>query len=213
MHRLLFAVSMVFLALAVSAAEPSKPISLFDGKTLAGWEGNLKMFRVEQGAIVAGSLKQSIPNNEFLCTKRRFDNFELRLKAKLVGDGENAGIQFRSKRIPNHFEVKGYQCDMGRSERRLIWGSLYDESRRRKFLAQGDNERLAKVFKPNDWNQFVVRCQGKHIQIWVNGLQTVDYKEKDAKIEQRGIIGLQIHGGPPAEAWYKDIEIKLLAGD
>ena len=150
MHRHLFAVSMVFLALAVSAAEPSKPISLFDGKTLAGWEGNLEMFRVEQGAIVAGSLKQSIPNNEFLCTKRRFDNFELRLKAKLVGDGENAGIQFRSKRIPNHFEVKGYQCDMGRGEGRLIWGSLYDESRRRKFLAQGDNERLAKVFKPND---------------------------------------------------------------
>ncbi len=63
--------------------------------------------------------------------------FELRLQAKLVGDGKNAGIQFRSQRIPNHHEVIGYQCDMGEMGNRSIWGSIYDESRRKKFICRG----------------------------------------------------------------------------
>ena len=75
------------------------------------------MFRVEEGAIVAGTLKQPIPHNEFLCTTKEYANFDLCLKAKLVGDGDNAGIQFRSKRVPNHHEVSGYQCDMGTANR------------------------------------------------------------------------------------------------
>ncbi len=54
-----------------------------------------------------------MPRNEFLCTKKTYGNFELRLEAKLVGKGDNAGIQFRTRRIPNHHEVSGYQADMG----------------------------------------------------------------------------------------------------
>jgi len=46
--------------------------------------------------------------------------------------------------------------------------------------------------------------------MWMNGYQTVDYTEEDESIEQLGLIGLQIHGGPPTEAWYKDIRIKVL---
>ncbi len=186
-------------------------VSLFDGKTLAGWEGNLKMFRVEAGAIVAGSLKDKIPNNEFLCTEKEYGDFELRLKAKLVGEGDNAGVQFRSARIPNHHEVKGFQCDIGVMRERLIWGWLYDESRRRKFLAEADDEDLKNVFKAGDWNELVIRGEGQRIQIWVNGFRTVDYQETEDGIAPRGIIGLQIHGGPPAEASYKDIRIKDLS--
>src|SRR5256885_2096868 len=69
---------------------------LFDGKTLAGWEGNKEVFRVENGAIVAGSLQKKVEHNEFLCTAKEYGDFELRLKAKLVGKGDNAGVQFRS---------------------------------------------------------------------------------------------------------------------
>jgi hypothetical protein len=133
------------------------------------------------------------------------------LKAKLVGEGKNAGVQFRSQRIPNHHEVIGYQCDMGVMRDQSIWGALYDESRRRKFLSTGDDAEIKKVFKPGDWNELVIRCQGPRIQIWVNGYQTVDYKEADDKITRRGIIGLQIHGGAPAEASYKEIRIKELS--
>lgn len=186
-------------------------VSLFDGKTFKGWEGNLKMFRIVDEAIIAGTHKKSIPNNEFLCTTKTFSNFELRLEAKLEGKGTNAGIQFRSKRIPNHHEVIGYQADIGimRGDT-LIWGALYDESRRRKFLVQGTQEELQKVVKPTGWNDFVIRCEGNHITIKVNGYLACDYTEEDADIADSGIIGLQIHSGEPAEASYRRIRIKKL---
>ncbi|MFO0819162.1 MAG: DUF1080 domain-containing protein [Pirellulales bacterium] len=184
--------------------------SLFDGKTLAGWEGKAKFFRVEEGAIVAGNLKEKIPNNEFLCSTERYGDFELRLQARLVGQGDNAGIQFRSERIPNHHEVIGFQCDIGGTNEKPIWGWLYDESRRRKFLAEAPADKLAPVVKKESWNDLVIRCEGPRIQIWVNGLQTVDYTETDDKIARQGIIGLQIHSGPPAEASYRNIRLKKL---
>lgn len=186
--------------------EKIRSVPLFDGKSLKGWEGNLDMFRVEDGAIVAGTLKEAIPRNEFLCTTKEYSDFELRLKVKLLGDPKtaNAGIQIRSRRIPDHHEMIGYQADMGQH----YWGCLYDESRRGKILAAPDPEELARVLKPNGWNDYVIRCVGKRVQLWINGYQTVDYTEPDDSIEQTGVIGLQIHSGPPSEAWYKDIVVE-----
>ena len=68
----------------------------------------------------------------------------MRLKFKVLGEGVNAGIQFRTKRIPDHHEVSGYQADIG-GEQKSYWGSLYDESRRRKILAQADVDAVNKV--------------------------------------------------------------------
>jgi hypothetical protein len=185
------------------AADPPEGFtSLFDGQTLAGWEGDEKMFRVEDGAIVGGNLQEKIPRNEFLATTKQYENFELRLKVKALGDGVNAGIQFRTKRIPNHHEVSGYQADVGAG----WWGKLYDESRRNRILAGEE----AKTVKAGEWNDYVIRCEGPHIQLWLNGEQTVDYTEKEEGIARKGIIAVQIHGGPPSEAWYKDIVIKEL---
>jgi hypothetical protein len=104
----------------------------------------------------------------------------------------------------------GYQCDMGRAFGRNIWGALYDESRLRKILAEGEQALVLKAFKQNEWNDFKIRCQGPRIQIWLNGQQTVDYTEKEDNIDRVGKIALQIHGGKPAEAWYKDVKIKTL---
>lgn len=185
-----------------------KAAPLFDGKTLTGWEGNLDIFRIEDGAIVAGTLDKPIPRNEFLCTTREYRDFELRLKVKLLGDQKtaNAGIQIRSRRIPNHHEMIGYQADMGQH----YWANLYDESRRRKLLATVNQKELAKVLRLGEWNDYVIRCVGRRIQLRMNGYQTVDYTEPDDSIEQTGLIGLQIHGGPPSEVWYKDITIKVV---
>lgn len=196
-------------AMAPAAAEDGfQP--LFDGKSLAGWEGDKTVFRAQEGAIVAGSRAEKIPHNEFLASKEEFGDFELRLKARLIGEGKNAGIQFRSQRVTDHFEMIGYQCDMGFAGEKPIWGALYDESRRRKFLAEPDADKVLPVLKVDDWNDLVVRCEGPRIQIWVNGQQTVDYTEADDQIPRRGRFGLQIHGGEPAEAAYKDIRIKRL---
>jgi hypothetical protein len=199
-------------AAEIAAREPADErwSSLFDGESLAGWEGNRQMFRVEDGAIVAGTLERSIPHNDFLCTEKEYGDFELRLAIKLVGEGDNAGVQLRSRRVDGDHEVSGYQADAGSAWDRPIWGALYDEARRNKILADPGEELLKDLVKPNDWNEMRIRCQGPRIQIWLNGKQTVDYTETNEDIPRRGVIGLQIHSGPPAEAWYKDIRIREL---
>jgi hypothetical protein len=184
-----------------------KPIQLFDGKTFKGWEGNLKIFRIEQGAIVGGTLKEKIARNEFLCTKKTYKNFILTLEVKLLGGPKaNAGIQIRTKRIPNHHEVIGYQADMGKG----WWGSLYDESRRRKVLSAADPTGIDKILKPDEWNRYEIRCEGKRIRLFINGTQTIDYTEPNSKIPLEGVIAVQIHGGPPSEAWYRNIRLTPL---
>lgn len=190
--------SIVALLLIVQA-----PVAIFNGRTFDGWEGNLKIFRVHDGAIVGGSLNEKVVRNEFLCTTRTYGDFDLRLKFKLLGKGANAGVQFRTKRIPNHHEVSGYQADMGDG----WWGALYDESRRNKVLQGPDQAQMKTVVRSGDWNDYRIRAEGKHIQLWINGTQTVDYTESDPAIEASGVICPQIHAGPPSEAWYKDITI------
>ncbi len=191
-------------ALALAEAKP-----LFDGKTFNGWEGDTKKtFRIEDGVIVAGSLDTVVPRNEFLCTTKNYENFELKVKFKLLGDPAkaNAGIQFRTKRIPNHHEVSGYQADMGQG----YWGALYDESRRGKVLAAPDKAVRDKAVKLDDWNEYTIRAEGPRIRLWLNGIPTVDYIEKDAKIDRSGVIALQVHGGGKTKVLYKDIRLEEL---
>ena len=182
-------------------------VYLFDGKTFNGWDGNLEIFRIEDKSIVGGTLDARIEHNEFLCTKKEFSNFELRLEVLVKGDGVNAGIQFRTRRIPNHHEVIGYQADVGKT----WWGKLYDESRRNRMLAEPDDSiNMDKLVRQNKWNDYVIRCEGPRIQLWLNGVQTVDYTEVDDSVERNGVIAVQIHGGPPSEAWYRNIQIREL---
>ena len=199
------------LALLVAApafGADEKPVALFDGKTLVGWEGDEKTWKIEDGCIVGGSLEQQVPRNEFLCTTKTYENFELKVTFKLTGDKAkaNAGVQFRTKRIPKHHEVSGYQADAGQD----YWGALYDESRRNKVLAKPAKEVVEKLVKHDDWNEYVIRCEGPRIRLWLNGTLTVDYTEKDETVETSGIIGLQIHGGAKAKAQYKNITVEEL---
>jgi hypothetical protein len=190
-------------------AQTSRSKRLFDGYSFKGWEGDtLQTWRVENGALVGGSLIKQVPHNEFLATTRSYGNFDLKLKFKLVGTGfVNAGVQFRSKRLNDPpYEMSGYQADLGDG----YWASLYDESRRNATLVKPDSVTVLKILKSNDWNDYHIRCEGRRIRIWLNEVNTVDFTEKDEKIEQNGLIALQIHGGGKAEASYKDIVITEL---
>jgi hypothetical protein len=202
---------MVLLLGSVMALRAGERVPLFDGKTLAGWNGDTnKSWRVRDGAIVGGSLEANVPRNEFLCTERNFTNFVLRLKFKLTGKSGfiNAGVQLRSQRTVNPpNEMCGYQADLGEPE---WYGGLYDESRRNKMLAKADMTELNKVLRRQDWNDYEMRCQGPRLRFSINGLQTIDYTEPDPAIPQFGLIGLQIHGGAVAEVSYKDITIEEL---
>lgn len=199
-------------ALTAAAVQPpaAKAVPLFDGKTFRGWEGDTgKTWKIQDGALVGGSLTEAVPRNDFLCTTRSYGNFILRLEFKLVGTEGfiNGGVQFRSQRLtdPAH-EMIGYQADLGAK----YWASLYDESRRNRTLAQPDAALVARLLKPDDWNDYEIRAEGRRIRLFLNGEQTVDYTEPDETLPQSGLIGLQIHGGGKAQALYKGLMITEL---
>lgn len=207
---ILFAAAFIFAACpAAAAGEPAVPLveQLFDGKSFAGWNGDTKnTWRIEDGAIVAGSASAVAPRNEFLATDRSFGDFELRLEYRLeCGTKCNAGIQFRTVRIPDHHEVIGYQADIGTD----VEGCLYDESRRKVFLARASEEELAKAHAQakDGWNEYLIRCAGRRIQLSINGVTTVDYTEADPAIPQQGLIALQIHGDMRGTIRYRNIRI------
>lgn len=203
---------------AVDVLSQFKGKKIFDGKSFKGWRGNngassMELFRIEDGAIVGGTMEKAIPCNEFLCTDIEYGNFELRLKYKMKfptgTDSWNAGIQIRSQSHPTiPHEMVGYQADIlaGR------WGALYDEQRRWMFLGTPLNEQEVKqMSKDDDWNTYIIRCEGARVRIWINGVQTLDFIEYDNEIPLKGYIALQIHEDKnPCEAWYKDIEIEEL---
>lgn len=176
---------------------------LFNGQDLDGWEGDRSLWRVEDGMIVGDS--PGIQRNQFLATTKRYGDFELRLEFRLKDGQGNTGVQFRSERIPNDTEMIGYQADIGEK----FWGCLYDESRRRKVLVQAPPELEAKL-KKDGWNEYVIRAEGDHITLKLNGVTTVDYHEPDKDIARDGLIAVQVHSGPPLRVEFRNIRIKSL---
>ena len=179
---------------------------LFDGTSFNGWEGNLDWFRIEEEAIVGGSLEKTIPRNEFLCTNQRFTSFELRFQTRVLGEQTNAGVQFHTERILGDHEVIGYQADIGEG----YWGGLYDESRRNRVLSSPAPTLIDSLIQPGAWIHYTVRAEGSRSQLYIRGHKTVDYTEEQTDIPLTGRICLQIHSGPPGEVWYRDIRIEEL---
>jgi len=206
---LFFLIVLIGLTISAFSQQRGRVANLFDGKTFKGWEGDtLHTWRIENNVLTGGSLKDSVPHNEFVCTTESFSDFELSLQFKLVGTGfVNAGVQFHSQRSANpSYEMIGYQADLGKG----YWASLYDESRRNVTLVKPADELINKILKPGEWNDYKIRSKGRKIQIWLNGTQTVDYTEPDEKIPHTGLIALQVHGGGKVEASYRNISIVKL---
>ncbi len=206
------ALSVLLLATGLlRGAEASAARTLFDGRTFAGWNGDTnRTWRIEDGALVGGSLSTLVPRNEFLATDASFTNFVLRLQFRLRGTEGfvNSGVQIRSERTrqPEN-EMIGYQLDLGDPS---WWGCLYDESRRNKVLAQSDLKALEPVLKRQEWNDYTIRAEGPRVRAWINGVLTIDYTEPDASIVQAGKIGLQIHGGGKGEVSFRHLALEPL---
>jgi 3-keto-disaccharide hydrolase len=227
----------LLVAVACGEGQTLGALPLFDGSSLNGWEGDSTLWRVIDGAIVGGTLKMPVAQSEYLCTQAEFADFELRLSARLTG-GPNAGVHFRSHRVPGSNEVAGYQADIGFAPGRIIaelsdtvpdsleqpyplWGSLADEFRPEpdrypdpaqpvRFLVVAPSELVKRVLRPADWNEITVAAVEPRIRLQLNGVTTVDFTEK-GNVPPAGKVCLQIHDGPPVEAWYKNISIRQIS--
>jgi len=197
--------------LAGPPPELKNPKSLFDGKTLAGWEcdPNPGLCRVEDGTLTLGNEVDQVKRNDFLATKRDYTNFVIRFKIKLTGKEGfvNSGFQIRSQRVPNSGEMKGYQCDFGEPN---WYGAVYDEERRNKVMSASDMKALDPVIKRQDWNDYVIAAEGRRVRTWINGVMGTDYIEQDPTIPDWGKLGIQIHGGGKSKVQVKDIFIEEL---
>jgi putative membrane-bound dehydrogenase-like protein len=178
-------------------ATPDNAKDLFNGKDLTGWDGDPKLWHVENSEIVGKS--PGIKHNSFLRSQVIAANFKLTIKVKLVPNKENSGVQFRSEPLPD-YEVKGYQADVGAG----WWGKLYEEHGRGIL---SDKSGAAHV-KVDDWNTYEIEAKGSRIRTWINGQLCVDLD--DPKGASRGIFALQIHSGGPMEVRFKDLRLDVL---
>ena len=206
-------------------------ISLFDGKTLENWDGNPKFWSVQEGAISGTTTKDNpTKGNTFIIWRGgTVDNFELRLKFKIVGG--NSGIQYRSKDRGN-WVASGYQGDFEAGT--TFSGILYEE-KGRGILAQrgqktdvvtdgekhkvnvvgslGDTKVIQGVIKKEQWNDYKIVARGFEFTHVINGRVTAQVTDLDKKSrKQSGILALQLHAGPPMNVQFKDIRIKPLDG-
>lgn len=204
---LLFALSPLLFA-----AVQAEPVSIFDGKTLDGWDFDPAMWRVEDGVITGGSTTEKIKKNDFISTKKSYQNFELKLKIKVSGDPKtgmlNSGIQIRSVRAEGG-AMSGYQVDCGEG----WFGKIYDEHRRNKVIWSPTPEQQAALDKAIDvfgWNEYRIRAEGPRIQTWINGVHCMDYTEADPNIALDGVIAPQVHSGGACLVQFKDVTIEEL---
>lgn len=216
-HLFLILGPVIWSAMMASAGEPvpvrsEKARSLFDGKSLDGWEALAPVrWTVKDGSLTGGDGVNKVPYNDFLATKRSYGNFVLHLKIKLTGDPKtgfiNSGVQIRTRRNPEGHEVCGYQCDYGEPE---WYGGIYDEGRRNRLLIKADMGTMRSAVKLWDWNDYVIKADGPRIQTWINGVQGVDYTEPDPDIAGEGIIAIQLHSGGNAVVEAREIYIEEL---
>ena len=184
--------------------KPSEWRPLFNGRDLGAFLVDTKTcWRVANGVITGKHA--GLKYNDFLRTREHFEDFELKLKFRLKGGEGNSGVQFRSEPVAASHEVSGYQADIGQK----YWGCLYDESRRKRVLAEPPAGALASLDKTG-WNEYVVRAQGNFITLHLNGVRTVHYVEEDAGLLRRGFIALQVHSGPAIEVEFRDLMIREL---
>ncbi|MFC4995091.1 3-keto-disaccharide hydrolase [Rubritalea tangerina] len=213
-------------AMAQEKKDQSKEgfVSVFDGKSLAGWvtpDGQAKYWSVKDGAITGGDLENRVPRNVWIILDQNRENFVMTFKVRFInGDGgglKNSGIQIRS--IRHGSNIAGYQVDAGppiegkNTNGGLgYWGYMWDEHRRNRMVGTPvDAKALRPAVKDWDWNEYKIVADGKSIKSWINGVAALDYTEKDANIAADGLIALQAHSGGKFLVQFKDIEIKDLA--
>lgn len=195
----------VVLVLALVGRAPAEDTKFID-KELEGWEGLTEYWSYKDGALVGASPK-GLKFNTFLCSKKKYKDFEMSFKIRLKGGEGNSGVQIRSKIDDKKvFAVAGPQADIGGG----YWGSLYGE-RFGGMMKAAKPELVKKAVKKDDFNDYSIRCVGKKVTIKINGETMVD--DEFEKMPEDGIIAFQLHAGGPMEVTFKDIVFKEIKSE
>jgi hypothetical protein len=224
---------------AATASDSSQGwITAFNGKDLIGWDGDLRLWSVKDGAIRGQTtLAEPATGNTFLIWRGgTLKDFELRLKFRLQNG--NSGVQYRSKEV-SKWVVSGYQAEVENNPGKV--GFLYHERGRGWLVNVGDfmvidekgnknvignvsdKDELVKAgyYKEKDWNEYRIIARGNHLVHYLNGYQTMELVDNDRQTNpndvkdtkgaaREGILALQIHAGPPMVVEFKDIRIRNL---
>lgn len=217
-------------ASVLAAANPAgRFVPIFDGVSLKGWDGNPKLWTVEDGVIVGRtSAEDPIPANSFLVWRQgELDNFEL--KFEYLIEGGNSGLQYRAFEKPRAWGphiLGGLQADFESGTRHT--GGLYGERSRRILATRGQKVEIGADGKPSvvgnvgdpaelqdlidleGWNRFHVIARGNHYIHKINGHVMVDVIDNDPNAPTSGLLGLQVHRGPPMTVKFRDIQLKRL---
>jgi len=216
-----------------SALEGDEPgfQPIFDGRTLDGWEGDATFWRVEGGTIVGEITPDTvIASNTFLVWRGgRPKDFELKLEYRITSEG-NSGVNYRSVIVDdpvtpaNRFAMRGYQFDLDGRQRYA--GNNYEE-KGRLFLAVrgqvtrvvgarppvvvssfGDADALASV-ATDGWNTVHISARGQTLMHALNGrLMSIVIDDDAPNRPADGLIGVQVHTGPPMKVEYRNIRLK-----
>jgi hypothetical protein len=226
MIRVLFlAACAVLLAPALHAAEAGfRPI--FNGRDLAGWEGDPRFWSVREGVLRGETtLQKMTTRNTFLLWRDgTVKDFQLRLKVRIRNG--NSGVQYRARDL-GKWVVGGYQAEIDNAPGKT--GFLYEERGRKSLALVGqkveigdagapriagqlaDRKELAArgYFKPREWNDLLIVAKGRRLEHFVNGIKVIEVTDNDAKGRAlEGLIALQIHAGPPMLVEFKDIQLQ-----
>ena len=221
--------ALVFVGQAVAAEKGFETI--FDGKTLKGWNGDPKFWSVKDGAITGKTTKENpTKGNTFIIWEGKTGNFDLRLDYKIIGG--NSGIQYRSFKAdgPDEWRIGGYQADFEAGD--TFSGICYGERFRgilslrgkKTILTVGDDGKLkkevedfakdadiAKAIKKEDWNNYRIVARNFNLTHYINGVKTTQVIDRDRKTRRaEGLLALQLHAGPPMNVQFKNIRIKEL---
>ena len=192
-------------AIAPSRADDKDDFKpLFNGKDLQGWEAmQPELWSVKDGMIVGKQGKNQIKKNAFLATKGRYADFVLKASVRLVNDGGNSGIQFRTRILPDG-TARGYQADVAKG----YWGLLLEEGSPHRLIIKRPAPEAVKKLKPDEWNDYEITAKGHRITLELNGIKSVELEDPTGDLS--GVIALQLHVGPAMEVQFKDIKIKEL---
>ncbi len=215
----------LIVALSSSLLAEKEFTSLFNGRDLSGWDGDPKLWKVENG-IVVGTCDgpDSFKHNTFLVWRGgEVKDFELRATVRVIGDN-NSGIQYRSREIPEAgpWAITGYQCDIHPAIEHT--GMTYEERGRGIFGLNGKNVMLdpegdrwllsehdpVKV-EVSQWNEYTVIARGNHLIHKVNGMvssELIDHHESGRALE--GLLAIQLHRGNPNRVEIKELRIRPL---